>query len=84
MLAFLDNEWYGIVFEIKNRDEINPPSEKEFQRFVQKVELFKYALKRQGYGMLQQLMNGLQIFSKKFQNPKKSDLIPKQKKFLYH
>jgi len=44
-----DNAWNGIVFEIKNRDEINPPTEKEIQQFMQKIELLNYALNRQGH-----------------------------------
>jgi len=44
-----NNVFYGIVFEIKNRDVINLPTEKEIKQFVQKLELFTYSLKRQGY-----------------------------------
>ncbi|ETR69713.1 MAG: hypothetical protein OMM_09360, partial [Candidatus Magnetoglobus multicellularis str. Araruama] len=39
----------GIVFEIKNRDDKNLPTEKEIQLFVQKLELFTHSLKRQGH-----------------------------------
>ena len=44
-----DHVYQGIVFEINNRDDINPTTEKEIQQFVQKIELFTYALKRQGH-----------------------------------
>jgi len=43
------NSYQGIVFEIKNRDEENLPTEKEIQLFLQKIELLTYALNRQGY-----------------------------------
>jgi len=43
-----DNAYHGVLFEIKNRDEKNLPSEKDMQLFVQKIELFTYSLKRQG------------------------------------
>jgi hypothetical protein len=39
----------GIVFETKNRDDKNLPTEKEIQLFVQKLELFTHSLKRQGH-----------------------------------
>jgi hypothetical protein len=44
-----DNEYQCIVFEIKNRDDINLPTEKEIQEFVQKIKLFTYALEMQGH-----------------------------------
>jgi hypothetical protein len=39
----------GIVFETKNRDDKNLPTEKEIQLFIQKLELFTHSLKRQGH-----------------------------------
>ncbi len=44
-----DNAFHGIVFEIKNRDDANLPTEKEAQQFIQKLELFTHALNRQGH-----------------------------------
>ncbi|ETR66723.1 MAG: hypothetical protein OMM_12430, partial [Candidatus Magnetoglobus multicellularis str. Araruama] len=44
-----DHTYHAVLFEIKNRDEKNLPSEKDLQLFVQKIELFTYALTRQGF-----------------------------------
>jgi len=44
-----DKSYQGIIFEIKNRDEKILPTEREIQQFIQKIELFTYALNRQGY-----------------------------------
>jgi hypothetical protein len=40
--------YHAIVFEIKNRDEKNCPTDQEIKLFAQKIEYFKHALKRQG------------------------------------
>jgi len=44
-----ENIFQCIVFEIKNRDDTNLPTEKEIQQFIQKLELFTHSLKRQGH-----------------------------------
>jgi len=41
--------YQAIVFEVKNRDEKNCPSEQEIQLFAQKIKALKYSLNRQGY-----------------------------------
>ena len=44
-----ENIFQGIVFEIKNRDDTNLPTEKEIQQFIQKLKLFTNSMKRQGH-----------------------------------
>jgi hypothetical protein len=41
--------YQAIVFEIKNRDEKNCPTDQEVKLFVQKIEVFEHALKRMGH-----------------------------------
>ena len=41
--------YQAIVFEIKNRDEKKCPTDLEIKLFVQKIEVFKHALKRMGH-----------------------------------
>jgi len=38
--------YQAIVFEIKNRDEKKYPTDQEVKLFVQKIKVFKHALKR--------------------------------------
>ncbi|KPA14449.1 hypothetical protein MHK_005340 [Candidatus Magnetomorum sp. HK-1] len=44
-----DDSYHAIVFEIKNRNEKNCPSEHEIQLFAKKIDVLKYSLNRQGY-----------------------------------
>jgi len=37
-----DKTYQAVLFEIKNRDEANLPTEKELQVFIQKIEFGKY------------------------------------------
>ena len=42
-----DDSNYVIIFEFKNRDE-KKPTQNEVQDFIQKIEMLKYSLNRQG------------------------------------